>query len=181
MSPIGARLLVYWEVAPERTALHASDHQYPRRARSDPSGRPPARTGGEPCPAALATPRSPRINHHKRKITLVPREGTGGDGQPSIGAVVARGVGPWARANARLLGCVDNRAGDRAHNSATASRKPRRLSRGNGSQGITAAAGSGWSRRPQPMPAMSWSKARAACWRSGHRSSGRNTSQQSAG
>jgi subtilisin family serine protease len=38
-----------------------------------------------------------------------------------------------------------------------------------------------WSRRPQPMPAMSWSKARAACWRSGHRSSGRNTSQQSAG
>jgi hypothetical protein len=46
---------------------------------------------------------------------------------------------------------------------------------------ITAAAGSRWSRRPQPMPAMSWSKARAACWRSGHRSSGRNTSQQSAG
>src|SRR5436853_667926 len=37
---------------------------------------------------------------------------------------------------------------------------------------ITAAAGSRWSRRPQPMPAMSWSKARAACWRSGHRSSG---------
>jgi hypothetical protein len=46
---------------------------------------------------------------------------------------------------------------------------------------ITVAAGSRWSRRPQPMPAMSWSKARAACWRSGHHSSGRNTSQQSAG
>jgi hypothetical protein len=40
----------------------------------------PARTGGEPCPAALATARSQRINHHKRKITRVPREGTGAMG-----------------------------------------------------------------------------------------------------
>jgi len=44
-------------------------------------------------------------------MTPVPREGTAGDGQPSMGAVVAGGGGRRARADARLLGGRGGRAG----------------------------------------------------------------------
>jgi hypothetical protein len=42
---------------------------------------------------ALATARSQLIKHQKAQGTRVPREGAGGGGQPSMGAVVAGGGG----------------------------------------------------------------------------------------